>query len=312
MLGLLGGWHAAPGRAQEAAEPARGWENETELSLALTAGNSSARTFGAGNTLRHAGESSRFQLRLNGIRSGTVGDRFLLVEPGVRFPVGGSPGATGTRLVEPPRGPDVENYLISGRHDTEISGRLFWNAGGSWDRNTDAGILGRYSAFGGVGNVWRDDEALRFATTYAVGYTDRREAAPDPGKDARFGSARLGWEYRHRLLGSTVVENELTANVNLTDAADHSLNTVAALSVGMSSHLALRVSLQLLYESNPALEHVAVIVRARVVDPDGVAGTGDELFETLAEGGAAIRVGSGEVRKDRLDTIVRTALVIGF
>ena len=312
MLGLLCGWHAAPARAQEAAEPARGWDNETELSLALTAGNSSARTFGFGNTLRHGGDTSRFQLRLNGLRSGTADDRFLLVEPGVRFPVDGSPGAAGTRLVEPAREPDVENYLVSGRYDVEIGGRLFWNAGGSWDRNTDAGILSRYSAFAGVGNTWRDDETLRFATTYAASYTDRREAARDPRKDARFSGARLGWEYRHRLSGATVVENELTANVNLTDAADYSVNTVAALSVGLGSHLALRVSLQLLYESDPPPEDVAVIARARVVDPDGVAASGDELFETVAEGGAAIRVGSDQVRKNPLDTIVRTALVIGF
>ena len=312
VLGLLCGWHAAPARAQEAEEPARGWHNETELSLALTAGNSSARTVGFGNTLRHSGAASRLQIRLNGIRSGTADNRFLLVDPGVRFPVDGSPGAAGTRLVQPAREPDVENYLISGRYDTEISRRFFWNAGGSWDRNTDAGILSRYSAFWGVGNVWRDDETLRFATTYAVSYTDRREAASDPRKDARFGGARLGWEYRHRLRDATVVENELTANVNLTDAADYSLHTVSALSVGLSSHLSLRVSLQLLYENDPAPEDIAIIARARVVDPDGVAGTGDELFETVADGGAAIRVGSGQVRKDRLDTIVRTALVIGF
>ena len=159
--------------------------------------------------------------------------------------------ARAQEAVEPAREPDVENYLVSGRYDVEIAGRLFWNAGGSWDRNTDAGILSRYSAFAGVGNTWRDDETLRFATTYAASYTDRREAARDPRKDARFSGARLGWEYRHRLSGATVVENELTANVNLTDAADYSLNTVAALSVGLGSHLALGVSLQLLYESDP-------------------------------------------------------------
>ena len=234
VIKYLCGWHAAPARAQEAAEPARGWENETELSLALTAGNSSARTFGIGNTLRHGGESSRFQLRLNGIRSGTADDRFLLVEPGVRFPVDGTPRDARTTLVQPAREPDVENYLVSARYDTEISRRFFWNAGGSWDRNTDAGILSRYTAFGGVGNVWRDDETLRFATTYAFSYTDRREAAPDPAKDARFGGARLGWEYRQRLREATVVENELTANINLTDPADYSLSAVGALSVGLS------------------------------------------------------------------------------
>ena len=56
----------APPAAQD--EPqAVGWTNETELSLALTGGNSAARTFGFGDTLRRRGESSRLQIRASGI-----------------------------------------------------------------------------------------------------------------------------------------------------------------------------------------------------------------------------------------------------
>ncbi len=303
---------AAPALAQDEAEPAPGWTNETELSLALTGGNSTARTFGFGDTVRRTGESSRLQIRVSGIRSGTAGDRFLLVDPGVRFPIAGAPEDPETRLVRPGVDTEVENYLVSGRYETEISERFFWNAGGSWDRNSDAGILNRYTAFAGVGNVWSDSDTARFSTSYAASYTNRSEETRDPGKDPRFAGARLGWDYRQRLGEATVYENELTANVNLTAASDYSFNMTHAVSAALSTHLALRVGLQWLYEHEPAPEAVAVVARVEVVDPDGVPGSGDERFETVADGGASITLGTRRIRKDRLDTIFRTALVIGF
>ena len=303
---------AATALAQDAAETPPGWTNETELSLALTGGNSSARTFGFGDTVRLIRKSSRLQIRVNGIRSGTAGDRFLLVNPGLRFPIAGAPENPETHLVEPGVDTEVENYLASGRYEMEFSERFFWNAGGSWDRNSDAGILNRYTAFAGVGNVWSDSETLRFATSYAASYTNRSEEAADPGKDPRFAGARLGWDYRQRFGEAIVYENELTANVNLTAASDYSFNMAHALSVAPSTHLALRVGLQWLYENEPAPAEVAVVARVEVVDPDGVPGSGDEFFETVADRGAAITLGASRIRRDRLDTIFRTALVISF
>ena len=226
---------AAPALAQDEAVPAPGWTNETELSLALTGGNSTARTFGFGDTVRHIRESSRLQIRVSGIRSGTAGDRFLLVDPGVRFPIAGAPEDPETRLVRPGVDTEVENYLVSGRYEMEISERFFWNAGGSWDRNSDAGILNRYTAFAGVGNVWSDGDTVRFSTSYAASYTNRSEETRDPGKDPRFAGARLGWDYRQRLGEATLYENELTANVNLTAASDYSFNMTHAVSVALST-----------------------------------------------------------------------------
>ena len=312
LLAALHGGAAPPALAQDEAETAPGWTNETELSLALTGGNSTARTFGFGDTVRRIRESSRLQIRVSGIRSGTAGDRLLLVSPGLRFPVAGAPQDPETRLVRPRVDTEVENYLVSGRYEMEISEQFFWNAGGGWDRNSDAGILNRYTAFAGLGNVWSDNRTVRFSTSYAASYTNRAEETPDSGKDPRFAGARLGWDYRHRLGETAAYENELTANVNLTAASDYSFNMAHALSAALGTHLALRVGLQWLYEHEPAPEDVAVVARVQVVDPDGVPGTGDELFETVADGGAAITLGADRIRKDRLDTVFRTALVISF
>ena len=305
---------AAPAQAQEATgdEPEPGWTSETEFSLALTGGNSAARTLGFGNTLHYVGESSRLRLRVNGLRSRAAVEPFLLVAHGIRFPLTGRPDDPPAALVEPGSEPEAEHYAVTGRYDTEISERFFWNAGGSWDRNREAGILSRYSAFGGLGNVWSDSEALRLATTYAVSFTNRREETDDPEKDARFGGARLGLDYRSRINDAVVHDGIVAANVNLGSPSDYSVNAESALSVSLSRHLALRVSLQLLYEHDPAQEDVAVIARAAVVDPDGIPGSGDELFETVASGGTTIALGERQIRRDRLDMIFRTALVIGF
>ena len=194
----------------------------------------------------------------------------------------------------------------------ELGERFFWNAGGSWDRNSDAGILDRYIAFAGVGNVWSDSPAVRFATSYAANYTDRREAHETPGKAPRFAGARLAWNYRQRMGAATVYENELAANVNLTAASDYSFNMTHALRVALSKHLALRVALQWLYEHQPVPEETAVVVHAELIDPDGEPGSGDEFFETVADEDIAITLGTLRVQRERLDTVFRTALVISF
>ena len=100
--------------------------------------------------------------------------------------------------------------------------------------------------------------------------------------------------------------------MNLLSASDYSLNVTNALGVAMNDHLSLRVSLQHLYEHLPALEYAGIVAHVALIDPDGVPGSGDELFETVAAGGAEIDFGTGRIRKAGLDAVFRTALVITF
>ena len=79
------------------------------------------------------------------------------------------------------------------------------------------------------------------------------------------------------------------------------------------SHVSLKVSLQWLFENEPALESdLDVIAFVDVINPDGLPGTGDERFLTQASGGTKLVLGSSDARKEKLHTIVRTALVIKF
>ena len=108
------------------------------------------------------------------------------------------------------------------------------------------------------------------------------------------------------------LDSDAALNVNLLSASDYSLNVTNALGVAINDHLSLRVSLQHLYEHRPALEDTVTVARVALIDPDGVPGSGDEVFETVAAGGAAIDFGTGQIRKAGLDAIFRTALVISF
>ncbi len=56
----------------------------------------------------------------------------------------------------------------------------------------------------------------------------------------------------------------------------------------------------------------AVVARVTLIDPDGAPGSGDELFETVMDGGVLLDFGTGQIRKAGLDAIFRTALVISF
>ena len=310
---LGAGLEEAWGQDKAKEPPKLGWSNSTDLSLVVTAGNSAAQTWGFSDDLRYVWRDARFTFEANVVRSNTSDDRFFLVAPGLEFPIGGAPANPATSLVTPEPTLDVANYLLRGSYERNITARFFWNAGASWDRNDDAGILNRYIVHAGVGNTWVDDERRRFATSYGISYTDREEEKPDPEKDRRFAGARFGWNYRERFTPGTTFDNRFAANVNLSDSSDYSIDTTSALTVSVVSHVLLRVSLQWLFEHEPALESdLDVIAYVEVINPDGIPGSGDERFRTLPSGGSKFVLGSADARKDRLDTLFRTALVIKF
>ena len=270
-----------------------GWSNATELSVVRTQGNAETQTFGFKNTLRRNWTRARTRLRIDGVRARTAGHRVLLVEPGLRFLPGDLPDQFETTAARAGGAPDVEQYFVEGRLELNISERFFWNAGTGWDRNHDAGIRNRYVAFSGVGNVWANAEDLSFSTSYGISYTVREEIEPDAAKDDRFGGFRLDSDYHQRLGAGLELDSDLALNVNLSTASDYSLNVTNAVGVAMSEHLSLRVSLQHLYEHQPALEDAVIRARAMLIDPDGTPGSGDELFETVMTGGTAFDVGTG-------------------
>lgn len=270
---------ASPGVTQEEEEPELGIANSTELSLVMTDGNSNVETFGFKNTFRYHWERARYRLRMEAIRSNTGDDRYAIVDPG---------SGDGFEVIVPEKQLDVENYLIENRYDREITERFFWNVGLTWDRNIDAGIASRYVGFAGVGNIWWDRDDLKFNTTYGLSYTDREEVDPDPVKDNTFGGFRFNWLYLNKWGKNTTYENDWTFNTNFSDSTDWNSNMINSIAVSMNSRIALKVSLQFLYNNSPALEEI-------------------DLFDDMGS-----EIGTVRARKEKLDTIFSTSLVINF
>jgi len=301
-----------PASGDEGKKPPSPWSNSTELSLVATEGNSNNSSVGLKDTLEYKKGKGRSRFRLDTLRTEKSDDAFLLVEPGLTFLPGEAPTGSPTRAVRPAAEPDIERYFAEGRYDHNLSKKATWNAGASWDRNKDAGILNRYIVFSGFGNVFVDREDLAFRTSYGLSYTDREEEIEDPEKERRFPGARLSLDYKDKWGASTLYDNDFTFNISLEDFSDYNIDFTQGVSVSMNRYLSLKVSLQFLYASEPALEEVDVIAHVQLVDPDGIPGTGDEFFETIEAGGTEITVGEDSLRKKELDTTLRTSLLITF
>lgn len=269
---------------EEEAEKELGWSNSTDLGLVITDGNSSTETLSFNNFLQRLWNNSRYTMRIEAVRSNTADDPFAVVigEPDGDF-----------YIEYPSKKLDVERYYIENRYDRSITERLFWNAGVSWERNKNAGILNRYVGFAGVGNLWWTREDLKFSTTYGLSYTDREDEVQDPFKDDTFIGFRFGWEYLNQWGKVTTYRNTWNYTNSLNDTSDYYSDMVNSISVAINERLALRVSLQWLYNSIPALENVT-------------------LFVLDQETGLKVEIGEVPIRKDELDTIFSTSLVINF
>jgi hypothetical protein len=299
------------------------WSGDADLSMVVAEGNSTSESLGFESTLRRRSEFSLFRFRLQATQVDSADDRFRQLVPGVRWlPGAGPPPDAPTTLVKPASENDVERYLVEARLESDVPsgfgrrlpGFFRWHAGVTWDSNRDAGIVGRTIAFAGLGHTWWDFEDLHFRSSYGLSWTERREEKPDPEKEDSFPGWRLDWDFMKKFgrEDSTSFEHSWVVNGNFIDSADYSMEMVNALSVAISDRLALRVSLQWLYNNEPALEDIDVVVQSVIVDPDGVPGSGDEFFETVGAGGITATVSEVRERKEPLDTVFRTSLVWSF
>lgn len=260
-------------------EPESGWFYTAELSLLFTGGNSDAQTFGLGAGLRRVWETAELSLRAGGLRAETgttkrtaVGsvDDFSLSEISV------------SELT-------AENYFLSSRFDKSLSDRFFLYAGAGWERNTFAGFERRFSVVGGLGNTWVDQGSTRFKTDYGVTFTSQDDVVDDPATSSTFGGLRVSTVFWRQITGSAAFESTLILDENLSQTDDLRGDFTNSLVVDISSALAFKTSLRLLFDNLPALTGVAL------EQPLGTP-TGSTVLVPL----------------NRLDTIFTIALVANF
>lgn len=271
----------AVAQAQEPAEAEeeRPWSNEAELSLVATDGNAESTTVGFKNAFLWERESDRFKVDAAALRAETTSfDRRAVGTP-EDFRV----------ITDSQSELSAESYSLNGRYDREINERLFWFTGAGWERDEPAGIENRFSVVAGAGHRWFDTDTATFRTDYGLTYTDEETVVEKPGGGDSFLGLRLSYEYSRQLTATTKYGSDLVVNENLDDTDDLRADFTNALSVTMSERLALKVSLQLLYDKQPAL--VSVGLQDAAGNPTG---------ESVA------------IELEELDSRLKVALVVSF
>lgn len=230
--------------AQDA--PPTGWFNTAELTAIWTAGNSPASTFGAKNELRRVWAAATFKLQAGGLR--TEATRLSRTASGsaTNFSINETSTSTVT----------AENYFLRGRYDRSLPSSAFLFGGAGWSRNTFAGIQNRYSFVTGAGRAWVDRDGARFKTDLGLTYTIQDDVVNDPDESDGFIGFRFTTEGLKQLTSTTIYSSTLIVDQNLNQRSDLRGDFINAVQVSINSNLALKTSLQLLYDKLPALVQV--------------------------------------------------------
>lgn len=287
VAALLVGVAGTSLRAAEEPPKKLGWADTAEFSYVATAGNTETQTLGFKDTLTRTWEEALFTLKAGGIRVNTT--TFSRHAESVGIP---SPASNFDVIEKSDSGLTAENYFLNGRYDHNITKHFFWFGLGGWDRNKFAGIENRYTAAAGVGNIWADSDRRKFRTDYSITYTKQDDVVPDEHSNKSFAGARISWSYLQKFGASTTFTHDTILDENLSTTADWRGNMTNSVSVAMNKRLALKVSLQWLYDHRPSLEKIDLL---DVTDPAN-----------------PVNIGTVRVELDELDTIFTSSLVVNF
>jgi putative salt-induced outer membrane protein YdiY len=262
---------------QDEREP--GWYDQAEVSFVQTGGNAEAGSLALRNTLERVWENANFSFHAGALRAeSTISTRFAVGSPDV------------FQVVQDERTDlTAENYFSRLRYDRVLRPELFWFASLGWERNEFAGFRDRLMAVGGVGNFWWQRDDGHFRTDYGLTYTKQNDLIEDPSINDAFLGLQLSWDYLRKFGERASYQNLLVLNENLDETDDLRADMVHSVQVSMTERLALKVSLQLLYDNLPALTAVPLI------DTTGTP-TGTLVLTEL----------------DELDTQLTAALVVSF
>jgi len=249
ILAVLAVWpFATPAAGQQKEDP--GWYNTTELTAVWTGGNSPASTFGLKNDLRRVWPRARFRLEAGGVRTqGTKTSRT----------------ATGTLTdfaVEETRTTAItaQSYYARSRYDREVGERSFVFAGAGWTRNTFAGVRNRYTVVAGAGNRWVDGDGTLLKSDYGFTYNIQDDVVETPGRDNSFAGLRVTAEAQRAISATTKFHSQLITDENLKQTKDLRADWTNALTVSINSNLALKTSYEVLYDNQPSLASIPLLL----------------------------------------------------
>ena len=242
------------------------WENATELSFVSTGGNASSSTLGLKGLLAGTGGPNAVKFEVGGVRAETGRTTRTAVGTMTSFNVNESTVSETT----------AESYFARGRYDRSM-GAAFLFTGAGWDRNTFAGVQNRFAFVGGVGRAWVESETSRFKTDVGGTLTIQKDVEPAPGADESFAGVRFTVDAMRKLSETTEFSSVLVVDENVEDTEDLRADWLNSLSVSISESLALKTSLQLLFDNQPALLGVPLESLPGVPTGDTVLTPGNEI-----------------------------------
>lgn len=159
-----------------------------------------------------------------------------------------------------------ELYYSHLKYDREVNKKLYLLGLVRYEQNKLSGNNYRLALSGGGGIVWIEQEQLRFYTELALGWSNENKTSRVDMKKVNGSLTDLGKAVSSAFL-SSIIANKLTYNIsksaqlmfqetifiNIEDTKDFRLNTYSAISTAINSRLALKTSIQVLFENQPVL-----------------------------------------------------------
>ena len=245
VIGLLVFWIGIDSVAAQD-ERTLGWSDKAEVTFVLTAGNAIARTFGLKNTAERVWERTTFKVNAGAVRteSGTT----------TRTATGTPENFTVTEDTKTEV--TAEHYFIKSRLDRKITDGVFMYGAADWDRNTFAGIQNRFGFVAGGGRQWFETDTRKLKTDLGLTYTIQDDVVETPGGEDSFLGLRGSYDLFHKLTETTDVTSVLVVDESLNDTEDLRADWTNSIAVAMSDRLALKTSLQVLFDNQPSLTSV--------------------------------------------------------
>ncbi|MEX2284830.1 MAG: DUF481 domain-containing protein [Gemmatimonadota bacterium] len=238
---LLRGQAATPPAA-----PTTDWSYSAKLTAVWVGGNSESSTFGLGSTLRRQGEHAELKFEAGGIRTESSLKTRAAVGSTTSYRV------TETETVRK----TAESYFARTRHDRKLGSGMVVFAGADWLRNIFSGIDSRTLVALGAGRQWADRDDFKLKTDLGFTYTFQEDVVENPFVKSKFPGVRFSADLQRALTSTTKWESTLISDLNIDETDDLRADFTNAVSVSISTRLALKPSLQLLWRNQPALTEI--------------------------------------------------------
>ncbi len=250
----------------------KAWSNQIDLGGVWTSGNSEASNLSLKEAFTWKNDHSDFGLNLAAVRAENA-----------RI----SRSAIGTPddydVVEDRNNElSAENYAFGMRYGRKISARTSWFVSTDWARDEIAGIENRYGLALGLANVIADSDHHKLKTSYGAKWVDEQNIFEPAGFDGSYPAVALVLDEWVKVTKSSEYSQRLAIDVNTDESQDWRANWNHGFGVAVNGSIAIKLSLTLQYDNQPAFVAVPLVGTTQVI-----------AYEL-----------------DELDTIFTTALVI--